>query len=309
MRFIFVGHTVGVKLCIESIKSTSSHEVAAVFTHKKELHQYDLSLFELHKELWGKYAYNVFNVTKDYNIPVIEYDDINSSASIELFKKYQADCIVTIGCRDIFKTELIQSISYCINLHPFDIPHWRGGGIDSWMILNGAWGSTQYATSHFISEKLDSGNIICKKSYTIDKDSYPLDIFKKRIGILGDLLMESIPKLESGFKGETQEHSSKLFTPRDGKINLNWKGEEILKFIYAFGYPYPGAFLDYEGAKISILEAEFVKKAHIHPFSTGLVFRSSKKSFHFFVEEGEIFVKKWSAENIDLKIKLGKFLK
>ncbi len=313
MRLLFIGHTAGVKFCIESAKQTG-HEVAAVFTHKKVLHKYDLELFELHKERWGDYAYNVFDVAKDYGIPVNEYDTLNSPENLAAIKAYKADCIVTIGCRDILRSELINSVTYCINLHPFDIPHWRGGGIDSWMILNGARGSTQHATSHFINEKLDAGNIICKKPYTIDKNAYPLDIFKSRIKILGELLTESLPKLKSGYKGEAQDNEvsyyyPKLFTPRDGKIYLNWKGKDILTFIYAFGYPYPGAFLFYDNKKISILEAEFTPREGQHPFSTGLVFRSSEKTFHFFVEGGEIFVKKWTSEEKELKLKTGKFLR
>jgi methionyl-tRNA formyltransferase len=311
MRFLFVGHTVGVKFCIEKIQADTQHSVIAVYTHKKELHKYDLDLFEMHKTLWGDFAYDVFDVVNDFNIPVVEYEDINSEATISEITAYKPDCIVTIGCRDIFKRKLIDSVAFCINLHPFNIPYWRGGGIDSWMILNGAWNSTQYATAHFISERLDAGNIISKMPYFIDPNSYPLDIFKRRIRILGDLLIESVSKLKNGFQGMPQDNDQsyyfpKLFTPRDGELKLSWSGEEIMKFIYAFGYPYSGAFLHYEDFKISILEAEYIAGDSKHPFAVGLIFRKNKDSFNFFVKDGYIVVMHWVVDE-DCKIKIGKF--
>lgn len=313
MKLLFIGHTVGVRYCIESLQD-SAHEVVAVFTHPREQHQYDLNLFAENKERWGSFAYNVFDVQNDFGIPVIEYTDINSNECIQQLKNYQPDVIVTIGCRDILKQNFIDSFSYCINLHPFNIPHLRGGGIDSWMILNGGWNSVQYATSHYISPRLDAGNIIARLPYKIEDKMYPIDIFKVRISILGELLLNSMVELERGNAGEVQDDAvsyyyPKLFTPRDGKINLDWSGNEILKFIYAFGYPYAGAFVFLGEAKVSIREAQFVPASNNHPFSIGLVFRKSPTGFCFLVRDGEIHVTHYVIDDEQTKIKLGKFLK
>lgn len=314
MNIVIVGHTVGVKICIEAIKKQTKHSVVAVFTHPKEQHSYDLALFAKHEAQWGEFAYNVFDVEKDFSIPVIEYHNLNTAAEIENIKKYNPEIIVTIGCREIFKPQLIDSFKYCINLHPFDIPKWRGGGIDSWMILNNAWESTQYLTSHFISPKLDAGNIICKIPYQIKHKDYPLDIFKSRIQCIGELLVKSIEEVNNGSKGTVQAEDQsyyfpKLFTPRDGKINLTWSRNQIEKFIYAFSYPYAGSFLFLNDTKISILEAHVIPNESVHPLANGLIFRKTGQTgFSFFIPAGEVHVEKFSCDPANTIIKLGKYL-
>jgi methionyl-tRNA formyltransferase len=314
MNIVIIGHTVGVRICIEAINKNAKHKVVAVFTHPKEQHAYDLELFAKHAAQWGNFAYDVFDVEKDFSIPVLEYNDLNSVEEIAHISEYSPDMIVTIGCRAIFKPQLINSFKYCINLHPFDIPKWRGGGIDSWMILNNAWNTTQYLTSHFISPKLDAGNILCKIPYEIKHSDYPLDIFKSRIQRIGELLTASIEEVIKGSTGTVQiEDDSyyfpKLFTPRDGKINLSWNSHQIEKFIFAFSYPYAGSFLFFNETKISIIEAKVEINEHIHPLANGLIFRKKGNTgFSFFINQGEVHVEKYSCEPKDTVLKIGKYL-
>ncbi len=279
MNIVLIGHTYGIKNCIEKTLQSNEHKITAVFTHPKEQHKYDFELYRLHKEKWDNYFFDVFNVPNIFNIPVIEYFDINNDNEISEIKKFDPDVIVTVGCRDILKNKFIKSFKYVINLHPFHLPYWRGGGIDSWMILNNCWNTIQYATSHFITTKIDAGNIIAQLPYKIKNKAYPIDIFKERIKLLGDLLILSLEKLKNGFVGIPQNinearYFPKINTLKNGHINLNWNIEHIEKFIYAFSYPYPGSFLMLDETKIHILEAEFFKDNHVHPFSIGLIFNS-----------------------------------
>jgi methionyl-tRNA formyltransferase len=314
MNIVIIGHTVGVRICIEAVRAQTDHKIVAIYTHPQDQHSYDLELFKKYEAQWGNFAYNVFDAKKDFSIPVIEYKDLNTQVEIDSIKKYEADIIVTIGCREIFKPLLIDSFKFCINLHPFDIPQWRGGGIDSWMILNNAWNTTQYLTSHFISPKLDAGNILCKIPYQINENDFPLDIFKTRIQRIGNLLLKTLEEIIDGSAGKAQSEEQsyyfpKLYTPRDGKLNLTWNRFQIHKFIYAFSYPYSGSFLYLNDIKISILEAEVKHNENVHPLAIGLIFRKTGKTgFSFFINEGEVHVSKFTCETENLIIKLGKYL-
>lgn len=319
MKVILIGHSIAIKKCIEISLQTSCCEIIAVFTHSKEEHKYDQELFDNNKDKYENYYYNVFDIEKDFNIPVIEYQNINAFDDYQKLISFHSDVLVSVGCRDILKEQIINSFKYAINLHPFTLPNWRGGGLDSWMILNGAWNTTQYATSHFINKTIDGGDIIHQEPYFIPNFSYPLDIFKIRMDVIDKLFFNTIQKLKSNNiskciqNNEYSYYFPKLKSIKDGRIDLNWNGRDILKFIYAFSYPYPGSFLYYpELYKLHILEASYIPRDNIHPFSIGLIFRKQSKRFWFFVKDGEICVNKYYFEGIDdsnFTIKIGKFLR
>ena len=142
MRIVIIGHTVGVKRCIEAVSDTE-HEIAAVFTHPRAQHQPDLDIFQRRPQHFGEFAYDVFDVEKDFGIPLHEYDDLSQGSDLEAVKSFSPEMVVTVGCRDILKANFIESFPYVINLHPFNLPVFRGAGIDSWMILQDCSGSLQ----------------------------------------------------------------------------------------------------------------------------------------------------------------------
>lgn len=320
MRIVLIGHTVGIKFCIETINSNGDDVVVAVVTHKFDLHKYDLELFSYREEVFGDFAYNVFDVPNDYGISLYEYADINSEETITAIREtYNPDMIVTVGCRDILSEKFINSFQYVINLHPFNIPEFRGAGIDSWMILQGYSGTTQFATAHFINKKIDSGNIICREPYQIPEKATPIEIFKVRMSKLGGLLTNALLKVrdEHEFTGGVQSHEDsvyypRLYTPRDGRINFEWNGKAIELFVRAFSYPYPGAFFLIEERTIHCLSCTFHPRENVHPFAYGLLFRKTENSIFIFVKDGYVELSDFESDKEQFhskKLKIGIFIK
>lgn len=317
MRIVIIGHTVGVKRCIEAVSDTE-HEIVAVFTHPKAQHQPDLDIFKRRAEHFGEFAFDVFDVEKYFGIPLHEYDDLSQGADLEAIKRFSPDIVVTVGCRDILKANFIENFPHVINLHPFNLPVFRGAGIDSWMILQDCSGSLQKATCHYINPRIDAGNIIHTLEYEIGDFDTPLDIFKKRINLLGKLLVSALIKLSNGpYEGLQQDESisryyPRLNTHRDGRLDFqNWAGDELAVFVRAFSYPYDGAWVTIDQRKIHFLRAEFYPEAGNHPFSFGLVYRRSEEQLWIAVKGGSLVVSEIeeSGSRISPKtIKIGKFL-
>jgi methionyl-tRNA formyltransferase len=99
-----------------------------------------------------------------------------------------------------------------------------------------------------------------------------LIFIRLRTSTFKSLLIKGLKNLEnSNFIPESQNVDlattfPRQYTPVDGKIDFKmWSGEDILKFIYAFSYPFSGAFCIWLGTKISILEADFIKSDRISP--------------------------------------------
>ena len=93
------------------------------------------------KELFGEFAYNVFNVESDYNIKGLESKNVNHLETINWIKTFSPTYIVSISCRDILKSKFLNEFkNMVLNIHTTPLPQYRGAANDSWMILNNELG-------------------------------------------------------------------------------------------------------------------------------------------------------------------------
>jgi len=322
-KIVILGHGVGVKFVIESlIKSKINYKVVALVTHPLNDHKYDLDLMKNRKSLFGKYAYDVFNVDSDYNIKILQSKNVNDKETVKWIKKFSPSYIVSIGCRNILKPPFLNEFrNKVLNIHTTPLPFYRGAANDSWMILNDELGKKKYGCLHYIDKGIDTGPIISKSFYTLPKKAYPIDIFKSRMNVFHDVLVKGLNNLENNnFKPEPQDNSKsttfpRLFTPVDGKIKFDlFSGKEIELFVYAFGYPYEGAHVFFEETRINLLKVKFYKNLNFHSYANGLIFgknnngeyKVSVKGGYLIIKEVEINGKKISQKTI---FRLGKYLK
>lgn len=321
-KVILLGHGIGVKLTIEALLNNPElgYEVAGVVTHPKEQHAHDLEMMEKRKNIYNNYAYNVFNVLEDFGISLCESNDVNSPETINWIKQFDPEYVISIGCRNIIKEPFLNLFrKKVLNIHTAPLPKYRGAASDSWMILNGEWEREQFGCVHFIDTGIDTGNIIAKSFYKIPKYCYPIDVFKIRMNTFKDLLPKAIKVLKSDFVGHKQDMDRATVFPRlnttvDGVIDWSYPGEDLLKFVYAFGYPHEGASCFLEEQKINILEAEFFEDIKMHPFAIGLIFgKNNEGNYKVALKDGYLLLKKIevNGELIQQRkiLRLGRFLK
>ena len=323
-NIVLFGHGIGVKLVIESLLKNShlGFKVNAVFTHPYHEHIHDLNMMEKRKIIYGDYSYNVFNVNIDYGIQIHETKDINDTEILSKLIELNPEYIISIGCRNIIKKPLIDRFkNKILNIHTTPLPRYRGAASDTFMILNNEWGKELFGCIHFIDEKIDTGDIVAKINYKIKDRSYPIDIFKNRMDIYNNILIEGLSKLlDNKFIPLKQDNINsttfpRLYTPTDGKIDFQkYKFNEIIRFIYAFGYPHEGAFCYFNDIKVHILEADFFQDENFHPFCNGLIFsKNLKGEYKVVINGGYMLIKVIEineVKKIQSKIfKLGKFLK
>lgn len=323
-NIVLLGHGVGVRLIIEALKvhNELNYEVAAVVTHPYEDHQRDLDLISKRKELYGKYAYNVFNVERDFNLPLLEANDVNAPQVIEWISTFNPAFLISIGCRNIIRASFLERFpNKVLNIHTVPLPKYRGAAGDSWMILNDEWGKQLFGCLHYIDKGIDTGDIIAKSYYTLPDKTYPIDVFKTRMNIFEELIIKGLRNLAMpGFIPEKQVQDEatvfpRLFTPVDGKIEWDkYSGSEIERFIYAFSYPFEGAHCLYKDKKINIVEATFFKNQAFHPFANGLIFgRNPEYQYKVAVDGGYLLLKRVEVDGIKIDqrkiFRLGKRLK
>jgi len=322
-NIVMLGHGAGIKFIIEALLENPKmgYKVVAVVTHPYAEHIPDLDMLKSRSDMYGEYGYNIFNIKSDFNIDIFESSDINSIETINLIKSYHPEYIISVSCRNIIKSDFLNTFNRkVLNIHTTPLPKYRGRASDSWMILNGEWGNELYGCMHFVDEGIDSGDIVAKSFYEVPNKSYPIQIYKVRLDTFKKLIIKGLHNLSNdSFVPEKQKIEEMTVFPRlkttvDGKLDFEkYNGEELEKFIYAFGYPHEGAFCYLGKERVHILEADFFYENCFHPKCYGLIFgRDEVGRYKVAVKGGYILFKKIEIDSVEVEqrkiFRLGKFL-
>ena len=221
----------------------------------------------------------LLSVKKDYNI-VFVLTDSNSTAIIEFceensipffagnprkgrgytFLKYHSvDVIASVNYLFLIEEDIINhSKKLTFNIHGSLLPKYRGRTPHVWAIINGE--TRAGITAHKIDVGCDTGDIIYQIEIPINKEDTGATMLKKYTRAYVPLIEKVLKGVEKNtieFRAQDEEKATYFGkrTPQDGCIDWGWTSEQIINWIRAQAYPYPGAFSFYQGRKIIIDKA------------------------------------------------------
>lgn len=155
------------------------------------------------------------------------------------FEKIQAlnlDYIFGIHFPYIIPTEFLNlpKIGF-LNLHPAYLPFNKGWHTPSWAIIDG----TPYgATLHFMTEKLDEGNIIHQKKIEVEPSDTAHTLYKRVMKIEEEVFFEAFESLKNLNPKSTQQthvgtnHSKKdLKNVQEIDLNKSYSGKELVNLL------------------------------------------------------------------------------
>ena len=150
----------------------------------------------------------------------------------------------------------------CINVHPSDLPRWRGAAPIQHTIMAGDTSTACCVIQ--MDEACDTGPILRKKDYDIPPDMTAGEL-QAVMGDMGaELVLDALKNIDA-IEPIPQEgnptHARKLES-RDGKINWVRPASRIYDQIRGLS-PIPGAYFEFKGKKIKIIEAKPVKASAI----------------------------------------------
>jgi methionyl-tRNA formyltransferase len=105
--------------------------------------------------------------------------------------KDKYDLIISIHCKQIFPTQLVDSV-VCVNLHPGFNPYNRGWYPQIFSIINKL---PIGATLHIMDSEIDHGLIIAQKEVLIKNSDTSLDVYRRVISVEKDLIKENLVSL------------------------------------------------------------------------------------------------------------------
>jgi methionyl-tRNA formyltransferase len=234
LKVVFLGTPEFAKTSLEAIHQ-SHHEVVGVVTvadkasgRGQKINQSPVKVFAV-----------------ENNIPVFQPEKLRNPEFLEELRKLDADVFVVVAFRMMPKVLFEMPKLGTFNLHASLLPDYRGAAPINYAVINGEKKSG--ATTFFINEKIDEGNILLQEEIPI--------LENENAGSLHDRLMEMGSKLvvktlnglaENSIVEKPQpqvEHPKNAFKifKEDTRIDWTKNAKEVHQFILGMS-PYPAAF-------------------------------------------------------------------
>lgn len=282
LKVVFLGTPEFAKTALEAIHQ-SHHEVVGVVTvadkasgRGQKINQSPVKVF-----------------AAENNIPVFQPEKLRNPEFLEELKKLDADVFVVVAFRMMPKVLFEMPRMGTFNLHASLLPDYRGAAPINYAVINGE--ETTGATTFFINEKIDEGNILLQEEIPV--------LENENAGSLHDRLMEMGSKLvvktldglaENSIVEKPQpevEHPKNAYKifKEDTRIDWTKNSKEVHQFVLGMS-PYPAAFttlkIGEEEKGLKIYNGKFEISEHGKPVGS---LEISKNDFKIYTKDGVYF--------------------
>lgn len=200
MKVVFMGTPEFAAICLDRIIE-SHHEVVGVVTvpdkpagRGQKLSQSAVAKLAIEK-----------------NIPLFQPEKLRNPEFIDALKNLQADVFVVVAFRMLPKDVWQIPARGTFNLHASLLPQYRGAAPINWAIMNGE--TETGVTTFLIDEKIDTGNILLKKSTPITDDENVGTLHDRLAEIGKEVIIQTLDGLEKDeLVAQPQENPAELKT-------------------------------------------------------------------------------------------------
>ncbi len=248
MKIVFMGTPDFAVGALEALLQ-AGHEVSAVVTQPDKQKGRDRKL--------------QFSPVKEcalaHGLPVFQPERIKAPEAVEELKRFEADIFVVAAFGQILSKEILEMPKYgCINIHASLLPKYRGASPIQYAVLNGD--DVTGVTIMQMDEGMDTGDILTMKAIPVEKDDTGGSLFDK-LSVLGaELLIKTLPKIESGdiIPVKQQEEDAvhvRMLNKDMGKIDWE-KDADVLERLVRGMNPWPSAYCSLRGKSLKVWKAE-----------------------------------------------------
>ncbi|SFI14571.1 methionyl-tRNA formyltransferase [Halpernia frigidisoli] len=205
-------------------------------------------------------------------------------------KKLEADIFVVVAFRMMPKILFEMPKLGTFNLHASLLPDYRGAAPINFAIINGE--TKTGATTFFINEKIDEGNILLQDELDISSTENAGELHDRLMDLGAKLIVKTLDGLaENNIQEKPQpevedpKNAFKIFKD-DMKIDWDQPAEKVYNFIRGLS-PYPSAFttikINNEEKTLKIFAGTFEENEENSPSGK---LEISKKEFNIFTKNG-----------------------
>ena len=208
-------------------------------------------------------------LSERYHVPFAQGSCIQDH--YDFLNRSKADIAVSINYTGVVPQSVIDLFPLgVLNAHGGDLPRYRGNACQAWAILNGEE-SIGLCIHRMIGGELDSGDIIARDYLAIDHNTKVTYVWEWMSKQIPELMLKAVQMLNSDpayfleKQSQNPEHALRCYPrmPEDGHIDWSKPAIDVLRLINASNKPYPGAFCNFEDAKLTVWDAELVSDTEI----------------------------------------------
>ncbi|WP_292008793.1 methionyl-tRNA formyltransferase [Chryseobacterium sp.] len=279
LKVVFLGTPEFAKNSLEAIHK-SNHQVVGVVTVADKASGRGQ---RIHQSPVKEYA--VAN-----QIPVFQPEKLRNPEFLEKLRNLNADVFVVVAFRMMPKVLYEMPPMGTFNLHASLLPDYRGAAPINYAIINGEKKSG--ATTFFINEKIDEGNILLQEEIDILPDENAGSLHDRLMEIGGKLVVKTLDGLaEDNIQEKPQppvenpKNAYKIFK-EDTRIKWKSPSETVHQFILGMS-PYPSAFTSLKIGKeekgLKIYSGRYEITHNNHPAGS---LEISKNNFKIYTSDG-----------------------
>lgn len=210
-----------------------------------------------HENIWFA---SVAALCQERGIPYVQPEASGLLALLPQFQKIAPDYIFSFYYRHLIASDILAVARIAaLNMHGSLLPKYRGRAPVNWAILHGE--TETGASLHIMEAKPDAGDIVGQMAVPIDPDEDATAVFAKVSNAAIEVMRAALPELLQGRVPRTPNvlANGSYFggrKPEDGRIQWSQDALQVHNLIRAVAPPYPGAFTDWQGARMVIAKSK-----------------------------------------------------
>lgn len=245
-RILFFGYSEVGYACLDLLLGRGDN-VIALITHEDNPNE----------KIWFK---TPAVAAREKNIPVFTPESVNTPEWRERIAAMRPDMILSVYYRHMIGTKILSLPPLgAWNLHGSLLPKYRGRAPINWAVLHG---EPRIGMSlHRMVKSADAGAVVDQEGVDIGPRDTAEQAFRKVLPCARQVMARQIDALLAGTAKETpQDDTQSTYfggrKPEDGRIQWTQTSRQIFNLIRAVTDPYPGAFVDVDGARLMVWWAE-----------------------------------------------------
>lgn len=218
----------------------------------------------------------------EHNLRILQPTNLKNTEFLEELRSLEANLFVVVAFRMLPEVVWQMPDYGTFNLHASLLPQYRGAAPINWAVINGETESG--ATTFFINERIDTGEIIMQERTPIGKAETAGELHDRLMVIGADLVLKTVEMIYAGEVETTvQPESAELKSaPKIHKdtCQINWEEDAEIIFNHIRGLsPYPAAWTQLNNGDntlvVKIMKAEVERSEH--SLDPGLIIAAKKE--------------------------------
>ena len=196
-----------------------------------------------------------------FGCPFFADADANRPEILDLAARAQAGVAISMNWLTLLGPDLRARFAHgVVNAHAGDLPRYRGNAVPNWAILNGE--PEVVLTLHEMSDELDAGPVLLKRSFALGADTYIGDVYDFLASAVPEAFADVLDGLDRGSLRPTPQPDDPALAlrchprrPEDGRLDWEQPAEALARLVRASAEPFAGAFTHLDGRRLTVWRA------------------------------------------------------